>query len=122
MGRRPKEPTVVDPEIRAKPFNPNVREKEMMALAFDLVEQRLRDGTATSQETTHFLKLATQQSKLELKRLEKDIELADAKIKTLESEQAAGELYEEAINAIRSYVSPATYAGLRDGEDEQIVP
>lgn len=122
MGRRPKEPTVVDPEIRAKAFNPNVREKEMMALAFDLVEQRLRDGTATSQETTHFLKLATQQAKLETKRLEKDIELADAKIDALKAEKQAGELYEQAINAIRTYVSPATFAGFRDGEDEQIIP
>ena len=36
-------------------LTPEARENQMIALAVDLVEQRLLDGTASSQETTHFL-------------------------------------------------------------------
>ena len=40
-------------------LTPEARENQMIALAVDLVEQRLLDGTASSQETTHFLKLGS---------------------------------------------------------------
>ena len=36
-------------------LTPEARENQMIALAVDLVEQRLLDGTASSQQTTHFL-------------------------------------------------------------------
>ena len=45
------------------------RDAQMSTLAYDLVEQRMRDGTATSQETCYFLKLANPNLKLEKKKL-----------------------------------------------------
>ena len=51
-------------------LSPEVRENQMISLAMDLVEKRLREGTASSAETTHFLKLATVKSELEKKKLE----------------------------------------------------
>ena len=52
------------PKLRPA-LTPEARENQMAALAMDLVEQRLRDGTASSQETTHFLKLVSSKAKLE---------------------------------------------------------
>ena len=49
-------------------LSPEVRENQMISLAMDLVEKRLREGTASSAETTHFLKLATVKSELEKKK------------------------------------------------------
>lgn len=89
---------------RTRPaMTPEGRESQMTALAVDLVEQRLRDGTATSQETTHYLKLASPVEKLKQEKLEKEIALIDAKISALESEQRVEEMYMNALNAMRTY-------------------
>lgn len=40
-------------------LTPEARENQMISLAVDLAEQQLRDGTASSQVITHFLKLGT---------------------------------------------------------------
>ena len=69
----------------------------------DLVEQRLRDGTASSQETTHFLKLVSSKAKLEQKRLELENELVAAKTKALGDAKEIKVLYEEALKAMRRY-------------------
>lgn len=82
---------------------PEGREGQMTALAVDLVEQRLRDGTATSQETTHYLKLASPVEKLKQEKLEKEIALIDAKIEAIKSTQHAEELFQNALNAMSIY-------------------
>lgn len=84
-------------------LNPDAKENQMISLAMDLVEQRLIDGTATSQETTHFLKLATTKAKLEVEILEKQAELITAKTEAIHSAAKVEELYESAINALRRY-------------------
>lgn len=84
-------------------LSPEARENQLIALAVDLVEQRLIDGTASSQETTHFLKLATAKARYEKELMEKQIELMTAKTEQIRSEQHKEELYEEVINALRRY-------------------
>ena len=89
---------------RQKPsLDPEVRENQLISYAIDLVEQRLLDGTASSQETTHFLKLATQESRLKNKLLETQAELAIAKKEALQSQKHSEELFAEAIKAFRNY-------------------
>jgi hypothetical protein len=90
------------PKLRPA-LTPEARENQMIALAMDLVEQRLRDGTASSQETTHFLKAASQKSKLELERLKLENELTAAKTKALANAEEIKVLYEEALKAMRRY-------------------
>lgn len=82
---------------------PEAREAQCISLAYDLVEQRLRDGTASSQETTHFLKLATEEAKLKREALRADTRLRAAKTESLESGKKIEELYENAIKAMRNY-------------------
>lgn len=82
---------------------PEGRENQLIALAVDLAEKRLRDGTATSQEVTHFLKLGSTRERLEQQRLEHENKLTQAKIESLESQQRREELYEEALLAMRTY-------------------
>lgn len=84
-------------------LTPEANENQMISLAMDLVRQRLIDGTASSQETTHFLKLATEKSRLENARMSKQIELDDAKIKHMEAEENREQLFLEAINAMKKY-------------------
>lgn len=84
-------------------LTPEAREHQMIALAMDLVEQRLLNGTASSQETTHFLKLGTAKEQLERERLEKENELLKAKTEAIQSGQRVEELYKNAIKAMRNY-------------------
>lgn len=90
------------PKLRPA-LTPEARENQMAALAMDLVEQRLRDGTASSQETTHFLKLVSSRAQLEQRRLELENELVAAKTKALADAQEIKVLYEEALKAMRRY-------------------
>jgi hypothetical protein len=61
------------------------------------------DGTASSQETTHFLKLGTEKAKLENKLLEAQAEMALAKKEALQSQKKTEEMFAEAIQAFRRY-------------------
>lgn len=79
------------------------RENQLISLAIDLVEQRLIDGTASSQETTHFLKLATQKYKHEQDRMRLENELIKAKTQNLRDQADMKTLYENAITAMRKY-------------------
>lgn len=92
------------PTSKLRPaLSPEARENQMAALAMDLVEQRLRDGTASSQETTHFLKLVSSKAKLEQERLKLENENIAAKTKALANAEEIKVLYEEALKAMRRY-------------------
>lgn len=84
-------------------IDPANREQQMIALAVDLAEQQLRDGTASSQVITHFLKLGTTRAELEKEKLRRENEVLTAKAKAYQSGEEIKELYENAINAIRDY-------------------
>lgn len=95
---------------RRKPATtPEGRETELASLAHDLAEQQMRDGTASSQVITHFLKSGSTRESLEQRRLEREIALADAKIKELESRERIEELYKSAMDAMRSYTGSETH-------------
>lgn len=98
-------------------INPEARENQLISLAIDLVEQRLRDGTASAQETTHFLKLASQKNKIELERAKLENELIQAKTQNLRDQADMKTLYNEAINAMRRY-SGYGGGGFEDEEDD----
>lgn len=84
-------------------LTPEARENQLISLAIDLVEQRLLDGTASSQETTHFLKLASRKAKLEAERFELENELIKAKTNALHDAADMKALYADAIAAMRRY-------------------
>lgn len=91
---------------------PETRENQLIAAAYDLVEERILNGTASSQETTHFLKLGSPKSRLEIEKLERENELLRAKTEALESEKNMAEMYAKAIKAMQRY-------GGHGGDDEE---
>lgn len=88
---------------RRPPLSPEARENQMISYAMDLVEQRLLDGSASSQETTHFLKLGSSKAQLEMEKLRSENEMLRAKTESIQSSQKVEELYTEALNAMRRY-------------------
>ena len=110
MGRRRNgDPAPCEGVQYPRARTPEARDNQMIALSYDLVEQRLRDGTATSQETTFFLKLAAQREEEKLKReiMEEQKKLYAAKTDSLQSAKRIEELYSDAMKAFASYRSTA---------------
>lgn len=84
-------------------LTPEARENQMISLAVDLAEKQLKEGTASSQVITHFLKLATVREKLERERLVKENKLLEAKTESIERSDRIESMYKDAISAMRRY-------------------
>lgn len=82
---------------------PEGRENQLISLAADLAERQLNSGMASAQVITHFLKLGSTREKLEQERLQRENLLLSAKVDQLASSKRIEELYETALNAMRSY-------------------
>lgn len=82
---------------------PENRETQMIALAYDQAEKELREGTATSQLVTYFLKLGSEKEKREREKLENENALLRAKVDAIKSGQTSEQLYKEAIEAMKLY-------------------
>lgn len=97
---------------------PEGRENQLVSLAFDLVEKRLTDGTASATETVHLLKLGSTRERLEQKRIEHENLLLSAKVDQLSAAKRIEELYEEAIVAMRRYSGQTDTSGEFEGFDD----
>lgn len=84
-------------------LTPESRENQMIALAVDLAEKQLLEGTASSQVITHFLKLGSTKERLEKEKLEEENKLLRAKTESIQSAKRVEELYLDAIAAMRKY-------------------
>ena len=85
------------------PLTPEAKESQMISLAHDLAEKQLRDGTASSQVITHFLKMGSEKERLEREKLEEENRLLKARTKALANAEEIKVLYEQALNAMGSY-------------------
>lgn len=84
-------------------MTPEARENQLIALAYDVAEEQLRNGTASSQVISHFLKLGSTSGRLERDILSEQKKLVKAKTENLESAKRTEELYKNALNAMRQY-------------------
>lgn len=82
---------------------PEGREKQLVALAMDAAEKQLRDGTASAQVITHFLKLGTETARLERIKLERETELISAKAEAIKISEEEKYKYDEVVAALRKY-------------------
>ena len=91
-------------KIRRPPATtPEARENQMVNLAVDLAEKQMREGTASSQVISHYLKLGSTREKLEQERLARENNLLAAKADSIASAQKVEELYKSALGAMREY-------------------
>lgn len=100
---RQQEPKPLNRSRRPPATTPEQREAQMISLAFDRVEQRIKDGTASAQELVHYLKLGSITTELEREKLRYDTELRKAQVSAIESQQRSEELFKEAMHVFRVY-------------------
>lgn len=79
------------------------REDQLIAAAMNLVERRIHEGTASAQETVHFLRQGSRQNQLALEKLESENEVLRARVKEMESRSSSEGLYAKALAAFRGY-------------------
>lgn len=84
-------------------LTPESRENQCISLAMDLAEKQLRDGTASSQLITEFVKRGSTKAQLEKEILAEQKQLMVAKTEALQSAKRVEELYTNALNAMRNY-------------------
>ena len=87
----------------APPSTQEGRDIEVASLAYDLAERQIREGTASAQVITYFLKLGSQKERLEREILVEQRKLLRAKTDSIESAKRSDELYANAIAAMRMY-------------------
>lgn len=78
-------------------------ENQLIALATDLAMTQIKEGTASSQVLTHFLKLGSTLNKLEAEKLRQENELLAAKTEALKGQKKIEDLYLNALDAMRTY-------------------
>ena len=109
------------PEENLEPLPPPAstlegREDQLINAAMNLVERRIQDGTASAQETVHFLRLGSVRNQLEQDKLRNENEVLKTRVKDMESRKSSEELYTRALQAMRGY------QGLDNLEEEQDDP
>lgn len=95
-------------------LNPDTRENQLISLAIDLAEQQLREGKASAQVITHYLKLGSSKERLEREKLENENKLLREKAEAIQSAKRSEEFYAEALKAFK------TYAGQGGADDEEL--
>lgn len=88
------------------------REDQLIALAFDVAEERLRDRTASNQLVTEIVKFGTIKERLQKEKLQRENEMLRAKTEAIEAQKHTDEIYRKALDAMRNY------AGFGDSDDE----
>lgn len=86
-------------------MDPESREKQLIALAVNLAEKQLRDGTASPSVINHYLKLGSTRESVEREILANQAKLFGAKADAIQSTQDAGESARMALEAMRNYTS-----------------
>lgn len=84
-------------------LSPDAEEQQMINLAVNLAKQKFLDGTASSQLIVHYLKLATEDTRLEREKLRSENLLLEAKREAIQSQQRDEELYKEVLDALKLY-------------------
>lgn len=83
--------------------NPEDRENQLVNAAINLAEQQLLNGTASAQVICHYLKIGSMRERMEMKKLEKEVDLMQAKKENIELMSRLDELYTNALTAMREY-------------------
>lgn len=92
---------------------PEGRMNQLIDLAVTAAEEKLKNGTASSQIITLLLGLATTKAQLEIEKLRADVQVQNAKARQINNADDMKELYGNALSAMMMYQG-------RDAEEEDL--
>jgi hypothetical protein len=103
VGKTKKSSEEVTAKRRRPASSPEARENQMIALAVDLAEEQLMNGTASTAVITHYLRLGSLKEQREREKLDEEIKLLRAKTEAYESAKDMKEVYAQALEAMKRY-------------------
>lgn len=92
---------------------PEGRESQLVSLASDLAERQMKEGSASAQVITHYLKLGSSREKLEQERLRQENLMTQAKIEQISAQGRTEEMLANALAAFQRYAG-------KDAEEDEI--
>lgn len=99
--RSTKEPERVGKQ--APPRTPEEQENLMIGLSMQQAERMLREGHAPTGVVMHFLRLATEKEKSQVRKLNAEAEMAVAKSDYVKMQQKHEQDYQNVVDAFRGY-------------------
>lgn len=88
---------------KPKARTPEARENQLIAMAYDLAEKQMQDGTISATVLANFVKMGSQRERMEREKLEAENAHLRAKIETMQYMKESEGRYQEALDAFRSY-------------------
>jgi hypothetical protein len=85
------------------PTTPEGREAYISNLAYHRAVEKLEKGEAKDSLIIAILRLDTEKARLERRKIEAEVKLADAKVSKIEADIKQEELYQNCIDAFRKY-------------------
>lgn len=82
---------------------PEARENQVIAMAYDLAEKQIREGTASAQVLTHFLKMGSVKERLERDKMNEETKLLAAKTESISDSKKFEALVKDALDAMKKY-------------------
>jgi hypothetical protein len=91
---------------------PKDREQQMIAYADALAEKQLREGTASSQVISHFLKLGSSRDQLEQEKIRHENLRLEAQVAEIQSRAKAEDMMRDLLDHMKLYM------GVEDDDEE----
>ena len=96
------------------------RNDQLIAAAFDLVERRLHDGSASAQETVHFLRMGTINQRLQEEKVHRENLVLAARVEELKNRTSGEEMMARALAAFKGYSGQEPVDLDGEGLDEEL--
>ena len=103
MEKDAKSPDTSTKRKRRPALTPEARENQLISLAYNVAEQQMMDGSASSQVISHFLKMGSYRTRLEIEKIRQETKLIEAKQAAVQSSEGLEKLYTDAMNAMQKY-------------------
>ena len=88
---------------RAPAMSAEGREMRIASAAMDLAERQIQEGTVSSQVQVHFLKLATEEARLQRVKLEHEIMMQQKKAEEMDRMAGQSVDYQEVVKMLTIY-------------------
>ena len=103
MARSKRVPIREDAYHEPPALTPEDRTDQLVALAFDLAEERLRDKSASNQLIAEIMRYGSAKERLQNEKIQRENEMLKVKAEAYKAMQHSQEMYEKVLAAMKSY-------------------
>lgn len=103
MPKRKKVSEPKEVKLGRPALSPDARVDQIISMSYDLIEERIRDKTASNDLLKEMAKMGNAKTRLEIIKLQHETELLRAKTEAIESTTTSEKMIDEAMKAFQKY-------------------